>query len=177
VGLNQRFLNHGGVVNHVLGGWQVNEITTLSDGVPFDIGCGCGDEQQTGNTYNVQKPNLVGNPLAGITRSDYQWFNPAAFAVPTLGTAGNLGRNILRTTHQTAVDFSAMKTNRITERVNLQFRAEFFNFFSSETYFPLYPSGTMTAANFGMIIDKALNQSHANLFNPRIIQLALKMNF
>jgi hypothetical protein len=176
VGKGKALLNHGGVVNSILGGWQANGILTLSDGPPFDIGCGCGDREQTGNSYNVQKPNLVGNP-ASIPRTVYSWFNPAAFATPTLGTLGTTGRNILRQTHQTALDFSMFKNNRLTERVNLQFRAEFFNLPSSETYFPLLPSNSMSSSTFGAIISKAQLQDSGSLFNPRIIQLSLKLLF
>lgn len=181
VGKGKAFLNHGGVVDRILGGWQANGILTLSDGPPFDIGLGgsgaFGDHEQTGNTFNVQKPNLVGDPLGGITRSVYQWFNPAAFAVPTYGTLGTTGRNILRTTHQTALDFSMFKNNQITERVNLQFRAEFFNLPSSETYSPLFPTGNFSSNVFGSIISKINSQDSGSLFNPRIIQLSLKLIF
>jgi hypothetical protein len=179
VGKGKALLNHGGVVDRILGGWQANGILTLSDGPPFDVGCFCGDREQTGNAFNVQKPNLVGDPLA-LTRSVYQWFNPNAFALPPLGTLGNFGRNVLRTTHQTALDFSMFKNNRITERVNLQFRGEFFNLPSSETYFPLQPNNNFstTAGLFGTIINGPINhQDSGSLFNPRIIQLSLKLVF
>ncbi len=177
-GKNKRFLSRGGVVDHLVGGWQLNQITTLSDGPPFDIGCGCGDRAQIGNTFNVEHMNLVGNPLpSGFNRSVFNWFDPTAFAVPPLGTLGTAGRNILRATHQTATDFSVFKNNRITERANLQFRAEFFNLFSSETYFPLFPNNSGSSPFFGKILVQSIGQDHGNLFNPRIIQLALRLTF
>jgi hypothetical protein len=184
LGENKRFLNRGGVVNHLFGGWQVNEITTLSDGPPFDIGCFCVDRAQIGNTFNVEHMNLVGNPLpSNFDRSVFNWFDPTAFQAPPLGTLGTAGRNILRATHQTAVDFSVFKNTRIMERANLQFRAEFFNLFSSETYFPLFPNNNGSSPDFGTIISRRpgvggpLGQDYGSLFNPRIIQLALKLTF
>ncbi len=179
-GRGKPLLNRGGVVDHLFGGWQLNQITTLSDGPPFDIACGCGDRAQIGNTFNVEHMDLVGNPLpAGFNRSAYQWFDPAAFRVPVFGMQGTAGRNILRTTHQTNTDFSIFKNNRITERVNLQFRAEFFNLFSSETSFPLFPVNRRESPDFGRIITRRVSppQDHGNLFNPRVIQLALRLVF
>jgi hypothetical protein len=176
-GEGKRFLQHGGVVNEVLGGWQTNGIVTISNGPPFDIGCECGDRAQIGNIYNTEHMNLVGNPLSGFTQSDYERFNPAAFATPTLGTQGTAGRNILSATHQTALDFSLFKNFKITERVSSQFRAEIFNLPSSETYVPLFPTDAATSTAFGTIIDKSLGQNHGLLFDPRVIQLALKLNF
>lgn len=177
LGRGERFLNKGGVVNGLVGGWQVNGITTLSDGPPFDIGCYCGDQAQIGNAFNVEHESLVSNPLAGITRSDYQWFNPLAFGTPTLGTQGTAGRNILSATHQTALDFSLFKNTRINDRLSTQLRAEVFNLPSSETYFPLFPIADAAATGFGSIITPKLKENSGYLFNPRIIQLALKLVF
>lgn len=176
-GEGRRFVHQKGPLNEVVGGWQVNGIMTISNGPPFDIGCECGDRAQIGNIYNVEHMNLVGNPLSGFTQSDYEWFNPAAFATPTLGTQGTAGRDILSATHQTALDFSLFKDFRITERLSSQFRLEIFNLPSSETYAPLFPVNAATSTSFGMIINKSLNQNHGLLFNPRVIQLALKLNF
>jgi hypothetical protein len=175
-GKNKRFANQGGWVDYLVGGWQVNQITTLSNGTPFDIGCFCGDRAQIGNNSNVEHMDLIGNPIPS-PRSLDQWLNPAAFAVPTLGLQGTAGRNIVRSTRQTAVDFSVFKNNKITERVGLQFRGEFFNFPSSETYYPLFPNNNGTSIDFGKIINRRVGEDHGNRFNPRIIQLALKLIF
>jgi hypothetical protein len=179
VGKGKAFLNHGGVMDRIFGGWQANGILTLSDGPPFDVGAGDGDREQVGNSYNVQKPNTTSTPpLGGFTRSMYEWFNPAAFTTPPLGTLGNFGRNVLRATHQTALDFSVFKNNRLTERANLQIRAEFFNLPSSETYFPQFPSNSLSSNVFGAIINGPINhQDSGSLFNPRVIQLSLKLVF
>jgi hypothetical protein len=56
-----------------------------------------------------------------------QYFNPAAFAVPPNGTYGNVGRDTLIGPGSSTVDFSVLKNTAVTERVKLQFRAEFFN--------------------------------------------------
>jgi len=53
---------------------------------------------------------------------------------PALGTFGTMGRNIFRDFGFRNVDFSTMKNFRFTERLNMQFRAEFFNLFNHPNF-------------------------------------------
>ena len=80
--------------------------------------------------------------LAGATVETDRWW----------GTLGNAGRNILRSTGQRATDFSAFKNFDFRERARLQFRAEFFNLFSSYFYSPRFPNVVPTATNFGSLL-------------------------
>ena len=59
-----------------------------------------------------------------------RWFNTAAFAFPAPGTFGNAGRNILEGPGYQNVNASLVKNTALTERFNLQFRAEAFNLFN-----------------------------------------------
>ena len=182
-GKGKLLLNRGGVVDRLIGGWQTNGIVTLSDGTPFTVGCFCGDRSQTGNIFNTQRPNVTANPLpSGFNRTITQWFDTSKFELPALGTLGTAGRNILRSTGQRAIDFSVFKNNKISERVNLQFRAEFFNLLSSHFYFPLFPNANFSDFNFGSFIAKARPgqpppADEGLLFNPRIIQFGLRLSF
>jgi hypothetical protein len=58
-----------------------------------------------------------------------EWFNPAALLAPpnNSGFYGNLGRDTLTGPGLATWDFSLLKDTPIGERMNLQFRAEFFN--------------------------------------------------
>jgi hypothetical protein len=56
-----------------------------------------------------------------------QWFNPACYAVQPFGTLGNVGRDSLIGPGLLNLDFSIIKQTRITEKLNTEFRAEFFN--------------------------------------------------
>jgi hypothetical protein len=56
-----------------------------------------------------------------------QYFNPNAFLPPVTGTYGNVGRDVLAGPGLADLDLSILKTTHLTERTNLQFRAEFFN--------------------------------------------------
>ncbi len=183
-GQGKRFLNRGGVLNRIVGGWQANGILTFSDGTPFTVGCFCGDRSQTGNIFNTQRPNSKGNALpSGFNQTITKWFDTSMFELPPLGTLGNVGRNTLRSTGQRATDFSLFKNNKISERYNLQFRAEFFNLFSSRYYFPRFPNNNFSSTDFGSFISLArtatgaMIQDSGLLFNPRIIQFALRLTF
>ena len=57
-----------------------------------------------------------------------QWFNPYAFQIAARGTFGNSGRGIIDGPGVISLDTGLMKNFKISEAVNLQFRAEAFNF-------------------------------------------------
>jgi hypothetical protein len=119
--------------------------------------------------------DAVGSPFSGFTQTRTEFFNTQAFVAPPLGTLGTAGRDVLFSTGQRAIDFSAFKNYRIREHANLQFRAEFFNLLSSHFYTPVFPVASFTATNFGSLLP--VGGDSGSLFNPRIIQMALKLNF
>ncbi len=63
-------------------------------------------------------------------------------------------------------DINLQKITKITESMNVAFRAEFFNAFNHAQFGS--PDGTVTDANFGLV-------TSANA--PRIIQFGLKFQF
>ncbi len=145
------------------GGWQLNGILTLRSGSPFHVNL-FDDYNGTGEFF--PRPDLVGDPYAGTSTPD-NFLNLSAFAVPcTLDPAGDgsaasclpgtqhfgsLGRNSLRGPGYQNFDFSIFKTTPITERVQLQFRAEVFNIFNHPNFAsPLLP-GFAADASFNGI--------------------------
>ncbi len=113
--------------NSRFGGWQLNGIVTLLSGFPFTPQIGS-NRSGDGDTRNPDRPNL--NPsFTGpvILGKQTQWFDPNAFALPTPGTYGNLGRGVFEGPGLANVDFSVFKNTHITEQTSLQFRAEIFN--------------------------------------------------
>ncbi len=175
-GEGKALLNRRGLLNRMLGGWQANGIYTLASGQPLTVLCNCGDRAQIGNVYNGERANLNGNPLpSGFNQTYTHWFDTSVFSTPALGTQGTEGRDILRTTHQNAMDFSLFKNNVIRERMNLQFRAEFFNLFSNHFYNPVAPNANLQATNFGSLLPAGADPGY--LFNPRVYQFALRLVF
>jgi hypothetical protein len=126
-GNGRRFLNTGGVVNQILGGWQLSGITEFQSGNPWSVVV-AGDLANIGG--GGQRANQVGDPFpdgfepGGPRRLR---FDPAAFAVPARGTLGNTGRNIIRDAPINNWDIGINKNFFIKESARLEFRTELFN--------------------------------------------------
>jgi hypothetical protein len=153
-------------IDAFLGGWQANGILTLASGQPLLFGTA------TNNSYTFgggQHPDVVGNPVLSSGKSIYSWFNTAAFAQPANFSSGNLARTYtgVRTDWTRNLDFSLFKNFRVTERFQLQFRAESFNLTNTPVFSA--PGTTINGANFGVIT----GQSNT----PRNVQLGLKLLF
>ncbi len=150
-GPGRAFLNRtSGIVARLLEGMQINTIYQAQSGVPIEVTGG----ESLGRSAKLE------NPTTG------QWFDTTAFrqrqAVELTRTARlpdvrSAGRN--------NVDLSFFKTNRISETVRLQFRAEAFNAFNRPEYSS--PSGAFGTANFGRV-------TSTNTF-ARQLQFALKL--
>ena len=173
-GKGQKFLNHGGVLNQVVGGWQLSTITTLQSGGV--VNTSSWDSGGTNFNSNATRLNCVSgvDPVLGNNNQN-GWFNPAAFSNTLAGTFGNCGRNTLRGPWLGNEDFSVIKQFQISERKNLQFRMEMFN---APNHVELTASGQLSwnngsnpaaSTNFGKI---------TSISSPmRQIQFALKFNF
>ena len=99
---------------------------------------------------------------------------PAAFSIEAPGTLGNLGRNTVRGPHYADLDFSVTKETKISERINTQFRAEFFNILN-HTNLGL-PAATLFV-NTGGTPTGSAGQITTIVGTPRQIQFALKIIF
>ncbi|SPE43960.1 hypothetical protein SBA7_2040002 [Candidatus Sulfotelmatobacter sp. SbA7] len=103
-----------------------------------------------------------------------EWFNVNCFNTDALSQAlasgtprfGNSGRNILTGPGIQEWDVSLIKRNQITEKLNLEFRAEFFNIFNHPNFG--LPGATIDTQSAGVITSAA---------SPRDIQLGLKLKF
>jgi hypothetical protein len=113
----------------LIGGWSVGSILTAQSGFPFTPQLSY-NPSNNGDTRNPVRPFLNPN-FSGpvVLGKPNQWFNPAAFIAPPLnsGFYGNVGRDTYIGPGLATWDFSVLKDTAISERVNLQFRAEIFN--------------------------------------------------
>jgi hypothetical protein len=153
----------GHVANAVVQGWSVAGILTLTSGLPASLTVN-GDPANTGE---LNRPDVVGNPLLGSgERTVDRWFNTAAFVANRPYTFGNAGRNILFRPGTTNVDFATYRRFRITESKNVQFRFEAFNLSNTPPLAP--PVTALGDRNFGRITSAG---------RPRNIQMGLKFVF
>ena len=166
--------------NKIVGGWQLNEITTLLSGFPFTPLMGS-NRSGNGDTRNPDRPNLNPNftgPV--ITGNPSQWFNPNAFTPAPYGTFGNLGRGVFNGPGLAEVDLSVLKNIAISERINLQFRAEFFNLLNHVNYGS--PNQTVFTNTGTAAAPEYTPSPSAGFINtlattPRQIQFGLKLMF
>jgi hypothetical protein len=115
---------------------------------------------------DVQRPNRIGNPNEFATRSASEWFDRSAFVAAGQFSIGNSSRNPVRGPGLQDADLMIGKMFRISERVNLEFRAEVFNVSNTP---PLNdPNGSFGSAAFGTITSAG---------NPRDFELAGKVRF
>ena len=124
-------------------GWGVDSVLSMQDGQPFHLNYFFeGDYSGAGQGFD--RPDVVGPITYGSLPTDF--LDLSSFAAPCTwgntpndGTTdetncvpgtrhfGNLGRNSFRGPAFKEFNFSIFKNTAITEKVNLQIRAEFFN--------------------------------------------------
>jgi hypothetical protein len=167
MGKGRTFLNHGGVVDAVLGGWETGSIFILHQGGdPLTIGTSV--NYTLDNQRDTGRPNRVcSGRLSNPTPA--QWFNQSCFVAPTAPSWGNAGTGILFGPGRSMIgDWSVYKNFSMPEEMKLQFRTEFFNVFNHPYWND--PGTTMPATGvFGVITAKSLN--------PRTVQFALRLSF
>jgi Carboxypeptidase regulatory-like domain/TonB dependent receptor len=154
-------------VDLVLGGWEFSPIFTWQGGLPLTI-----NQPQAINIGGERRsrPNRIADgTLPSSQRTVDRWFDTSAFQVLTANTPnqifGNSGVGILRSPGVVNFDFNLAKNFAFTERLGMQFRAEFFN---SVNHANLGLPGVTSGAGFGQIVTAS---------DARIIQFALKLTF
>jgi Carboxypeptidase regulatory-like domain/TonB dependent receptor-like, beta-barrel len=172
-GRGKSFMNDAhSVAEALLGGWQVNGVSTLQTGRHFTFGNSI-DQSNTGSS-NV-RANVDRDPrLPKSQRTIQRFFDTSAISVPAQFTYGNAGRNTGEGPGQVNLDLSLFKNfffNRDTSghfRPNeLQFRVEAFNITNTPQF--QNPNRIKGTSQFGSITD-LVNTS-------RQIQFALKFFF
>jgi carboxypeptidase family protein len=160
-GKGQRFLNRGGVINWILGGWQTNGILTVQSGLPFSPVL----QTSTTNSGTGSRPNLVGE--VSYPRTLQHWFATNAFTTPAAYTYGNAGRNILVGSGRTNWDMALFKNFVIHEQAQIELRAEAFNIFN-------HPQFGLPNPNIG---NAQAGQITSTVGNPRQLQMGLRLQF
>jgi len=189
-GQAKAFLNRGGFVNQVAGGWQITTIVTAQSGRPLNtVGWDSGGQVIQGVGERLNSTGI--SPYAANPNAN-GYFNIAAFSntvaakcVGTItpgcydGAFGNLQRNGLIGPSTWTADFSAFKNIHFTERTTLQFRMEAFNVMNHPALgspnVTWGGSGATPAPTFGLIRDSTTQVGTA--YTMRQIQLALKFIF
>ena len=176
----------GSFGKHVLGGWEFGTITILQSGPPFNVFSGASFQPQldgggavigflpgsgdyNADGVNFDFPNAPSRDFSGSRdRQDYLrgLFTAADFPLPAPGALGNLPRHAFRGPGMVNIDFTVIKNNPLSERINLQLRFEFFNVLNRVNLQNV--NGNLASATFG--------RSTAT-FPARQIQLGARLEF
>ena len=124
-----------GVAARLAQGWQINGILTLTSAFPFTVRQS-DNRSQNGAVFFADRPNIAAGQSCTVLGDPALWFDPAVFQPAAGGFYGNAGRNVCRGPDFKNLDFSILKNTRIDERLNVQFRTEFFNITNEPNFGP-----------------------------------------
>ena len=163
-----------GLIGTALEGWSWSGIVLLQTAFPYDIFAPGDDSNGTGATQradydaNGTRTPPPTNPSGPVTGP-----NPGLFSFPAFGGPGNLTRNQFYGPGFKNFDMVFVKTTHITERLNIEFRAEAYNVFNHPNF----------AQPDNLVGDLTFSQSLSELgrndgtTGSRQLQFGLKLHF
>lgn len=195
--------NLPGYLNRIAGGWSVAGIYIRQSGEPFTLNSGIRTVHNTKqsraqiigplpnasslqNVPGVVGPVVINATSLSTTTNCRQVVNSQTFiCIPQAGEFGS-GRNSIQGPGFSNTDLSLLKKIEVTERINMQLRAEFFNVFNHPSFEnprnATVGSPTLTSSNFGrtccITLSTPSSATVIALGEPnRVIQFALKVSF
>jgi hypothetical protein len=117
--------------NKFVEGWQLSGILSAFGGRPINIQTGftfpsrsglggiVGDRPNYSNAPGCNPDRVLGDPN--------RWFDPSCYVLQQPGTLGNVPRHSIRGPNFFNTDFAVLKNTKVSEKLDIQFRAEFFN--------------------------------------------------
>ena len=176
VGHGKKYLSGlQGVSDKFVSGWGIDGVTVFQRGFPLKITYGGGTPLSLlGVGIGTLRPNVTAGcnkSARGTSPRLSKWFNTACFTAPPLWGFGSESRvdSSLRQDGVKNFDFSVFKRTTFGpgERMNLEFRTEFFNIFNHAQF--AAPNTTQVSPNFGVVT--------STLGNPRQVQFGLRFAF
>lgn len=186
-GQGKPFLNRGGWVDKLLGGFRFSGVFTLQSGMPFTPYI-LNRRTNTGLSI-VERGDLVGNPYF----TDEEWeqavrnwetkgvplffVRPGAIGIDYApGTGGNLGRNVFRAPYGRSLNLSAAKVTRLGEAIRLEFRVDMFNVTREVLHRLNINTGVAGANNLTSPLVGSI-PARGLIFAPYALQLGAKIVF
>src|SRR5579871_562897 len=171
-----------GWASRVINGWEIAGIQSWQNGFRFTVYSGVnnsfsgvGNDRADFTGANISQA-ILGARSHGEMQN--QHFNTSLFTINTIGTYGNAPRNLLANPGLFNVDLAAIKYFPINERMQFQFRAEFFNLFNNVNFtVPGLGSASPNESAAGNIVGTGNFGKLTLAADPRILQFALKFIF
>jgi hypothetical protein len=125
-GPGRRWMNDGGVVSHIVAGWQVNNILSFYSGTPFSVTASGTSLNAPENDQRADQVKPDVKILGGIGPTN-PYFDPLAFAPVTEARFGTAPFNVVRGPGVKSWDLGIFRQFDLPRQMNLQVRAEIFN--------------------------------------------------
>ena len=165
-GKGKPYLSGGGAAGAVLGGWQINTVFGSYSGAAFTV-TAPGTSLNTPGTTQVadQVLSTVGK-LGGVDVGN-SFFDGSAYRTVTDVRMGTSALRGLRGPGVVNIDLSLFRKFHLTERFNLEFRTESYNFTNTPHFDN--PNGALGSANYTFITSALQDQ--------RVVRFALRLGF
>ena len=164
--------------SRLIGGWQVGVVTQAQSGSPLTPTAAVNVAATVVPPRNITltvRPDLTATPQ--ITGDPLQWFvDKTVFVAPCLAGVchpGDMARDSVHGPDFVDTDFNVTKSTKITEKVNVIFRTEFFDIFNHPNFGN--PNLAVGSGNFGRITSTRFTQG--DFGSSRQIQFGLKLQF
>jgi hypothetical protein len=164
-GKGRPVLSDRGFLTALVSYWQISNIVSFMSGQPFSVGSSSASLNAPGNAQRADQVKENVAIFGGVGRGQ-PWFDPSAFAPVNEARFGTAGFNSMRGPGIRSWDLGLHRNFRLSERFNLQFRAESFNV----TNTPMFdnPRATAGSSGFGEIWSS---------YGEREFRLGLRLGF
>jgi TonB dependent receptor len=174
------------IVAHLTRDWSLNTVIVARTGFPFNAQVSAPSvfgvsytrpDRTPGEPVWVSTPATPGGEILNYDATT----NTGAFSIPATPRQGTERRNDIRGFGLTQVDCSIARKIPISERLNLQFRADAFNLLNHPNF--TNPGGYLQYGPYYLQSEQMLSQGLGGLNplfqqgGPRSLQLSLKMTF
>ena len=166
-GKGQRFLPNG-IAAKILGGWQLQVLSTLRTGTPFTV-------TDSNTTLNATGSNQFADCIGPARKlgSVSQWYDRSTFAHPTSIRFGTCPTNNLWGPGLINTDSGLSRTFHLYERFNLEARGQLFN--TSNTPHHANPNSNLSSSTFMQATGIA--NSGRDGIDQRTAQVSLRLSF
>lgn len=170
--------------NRLVEGWRFSTILGIHSGLPLNVynsGINFSDPADLGTQWGSRanysyaagcSPNHIIDKVVGV--GTIQWFDPSCYEAQAPGFLGNVQRDSLPGPGTISADFSITKETKLTEKLNMELRAEVFNFVN---HFNIGGAFGGVLGEINAPFAGETQASQAPVVTPRQIQFAAKFDF
>jgi hypothetical protein len=183
-GHDKRFLNGGGALSAIAGGWQATALLSAYSGTPFSVSA-AGTSLNLPNSTQMADKVKSDAQILGEIGAGKSWFDPLAFRAVTEPRFGNAGYNTMRGPGFANLDLSVQRQFTFRDRLSLQARAEVFNV----TNTPHFANPNANVSNLQLNADGTIRNlggyssitgtanSGRDGIDERVVRLGLRLGF